>query len=163
SLFGLGLSRLQLAPKEFPRPVSRWTTVLPNTAPSDIALSKDGAHLVYAQPAAGADSLILVTMDRQEIRPLPGTATALRPVFSPDGQLIAFFDGENLGKVAISGGPPDHNLQSAGAARTDMGGRRHDRLRYGGWRTYASARGGRRAVAPDNPRSSQGRDGSLVA
>jgi serine/threonine-protein kinase len=105
-LLGLGLSRLRPAPERFPRPVSRWTAVLPTTAASDIALSRDGEHLVYAAARGGADSLFLESMDRQDIRPLPGTAAAVGPAFSPDGQWIAFYEGERLAKVAISGGPP---------------------------------------------------------
>jgi len=97
---------LRPAPAQLPRPVSRWTAILPGSAVSDVALSRDGTHLVYAGPTAGAEALMIRQMDREEAKPLTGTAAAVGPVFSPDGQWIAFFEGERLQKVAVTGGPP---------------------------------------------------------
>jgi serine/threonine-protein kinase len=98
--------RLRHSSAELPRPVSRWTTILPTSAITDVALSRDGKLMVYAGPVSGAESLTLRALDRQELRPLPGTGAAVGPVFSPDGQWIAFFEGERLAKVAVAGGPP---------------------------------------------------------
>jgi serine/threonine-protein kinase len=98
--------RLRPAPADLPRPVSRWTTMLPTSAVTDVALSRDGRLMVYAGPVSGAESLTLRALDRQEFRPLPGTGAAIGPVFSPDGQWIAFYEGERLAKIAVAGGPP---------------------------------------------------------
>jgi serine/threonine-protein kinase len=106
TLIAVSWSRLQPVPAQLARPVSRWTATLPGPAVSDLALSRDGTHLVYAGATAGADSLILRALDRQDAKPLAGTAAAVGPVFSPDGQWIVFFEGEKLEKVAVTGGPP---------------------------------------------------------
>ena len=46
-------------------------------------------------------------MNRLEAKALPGTAEARAPVFSPDGQWVAFSAGDRrLKKVSLSGGPP---------------------------------------------------------
>ena len=74
--------------------------ILPGSSVSDVALSRDGTHLVYAGPTAGAEPLMIRMMDRQDAKPLAGTAGAVGPVFSPDGQWIAFYEGEKLKKVA---------------------------------------------------------------
>ena len=97
--------RLRPPSAQLAQPVSRWTTILP-TAVTDVALSRDGRLLVYAGPVSGAGSLILRALDRQEFRPLQGTGAAVGPVFSPDGQWIAFYEGERLAKIAVAGGPP---------------------------------------------------------
>jgi len=105
TLIAVSWSRL-LVPAQRARPVSRWTATLPGPAVSDVALSRDGTRLVYAGATRGADSLTLCALDRQDAIPLAGTAAAVGPVFSPDGQWIVFFEGEKLEKVAVTGGPP---------------------------------------------------------
>jgi hypothetical protein len=70
-----------------------------------LALSPDGARFAYV-----ANNQILVReLDALEARPLIGVGGRPRsPAFSPDGQWIAFWDGESgqLKKVAIGGGAP---------------------------------------------------------
>jgi serine/threonine-protein kinase len=44
-------------------------------------------------------------MDQFESSPIAGTEGADGPVFSPDGQWVAFFAGGELKKVAVAGGP----------------------------------------------------------
>jgi serine/threonine-protein kinase len=97
---------LRPPPAQIERPVSRWTTVLPSPAVTDVALSRDGRLMVYAAPVSGVESLTLRALDSQELRPLPGTGAAIGPVFSPDGQWIAFYEGDRLAKIAVAGGPP---------------------------------------------------------
>ncbi len=89
-----------------PAAVSRWTVTLPEAAVSDVALSRDGTHMVYAGPTAAAEALMVRTMDQHDLRPLPGTAAAVGPVFSPDGRWVAYFEGQKLLKIAFAGGPP---------------------------------------------------------
>ena len=47
-------------------------------------------------------------------KPLAGTAGAVGPVFSPDGQWIAFYEGERLKKIPVTGGPPDTVCKAVG-------------------------------------------------
>ena len=106
ALVGVTWSRLRPAPAQLPRPVSRWTVLPPGAAVSDVAVSRDGTRLVYAGPSAGAEPLMLSLLDRPDPKPLPNTTGAVGPVFSPDGQWIAFYEGNRLRKVPVTGGPP---------------------------------------------------------
>lgn len=74
------------------------------TLTSAIAISPDGANVVYASN----DQLHLRRMPGTETFPIPGTDGALNPEFSPDGQWLAFwmFGDRTLKKVALSGGTP---------------------------------------------------------
>ena len=92
-----------------PKDVTRFAVVLPpdtnfvDFARPGIALSPDGSQLVFRRNT----NLYLRRMDRAEPELLPGTERARVPVFSPDGEWIAFFDQEGLlKKVHLGGGPP---------------------------------------------------------
>ena len=70
-----------------------------------LAVSPDGTRLVYV----ANNQLYLRSMSDLEARPIPGTqqtTTPFTPVFSPDGQSIAFFSQVDraVKKIAISGG-----------------------------------------------------------
>jgi serine/threonine-protein kinase len=96
-------------------PTARFSLTLPEgrqfTLPSNhvIALSPDGARIAYV-----ADNrLWLRTMGDLEARPLAGDGSLpiSTPVFSPDGQSLAFFTGATVGdislkKIGIHGGTP---------------------------------------------------------
>ena len=93
-----------------PKDVTRFAVVLPPdtnfvdfTRPG-IALSPDGSQLVFRRNTG----LYLRRMDRVELELLPGTERARVPVFSPNGEWIAFFDREDCSKVLVhlGGGPP---------------------------------------------------------
>ncbi len=71
-----------------------------------LALSPDGSNLVYVADIAGETQLYLRPMDQFEAVPIPGTEGAYNPFFSPNGQWIGFFAGNELKKVALSGGTP---------------------------------------------------------
>ena len=78
-----------------------------DTAPSRIgcpalALSSDGRFLVYV----AEHKLYLRPMDRNEATPIPGTEGAYAPFFSPDGEWVGFFAGDQLKKVGLSGSLP---------------------------------------------------------
>jgi serine/threonine-protein kinase len=80
---------------------------------SDLALSPDGQHLVYGSPKG----LFRRSMSDSVARLIPGTegTPASRPVFSPDGQTIAYFSGtEAIGgaikTVAVTGGAAVEHL-----------------------------------------------------
>ena len=69
-----------------------------------IAISPDGASVVYVSN----DRLHLLGASGMQSSPIPGTAGALNPVFSPDGQWLAFwmFNDRSLKKIALNGGAP---------------------------------------------------------
>jgi Tol biopolymer transport system component len=73
-----------------------------------LTLSPDGSKLAYVADG----QLYLRSMDQLEARPIPGANDPVEPVFSPDGQSVAYFvpvedEGAwTLKKIAISGGTP---------------------------------------------------------
>lgn len=71
-----------------------------------IALSPDGSRLVFVARRAGTPQLFLRDLNRMDARPIPGTDFARGPFFSPDGQWVGFFNGDELRKVSLSGGAP---------------------------------------------------------
>jgi serine/threonine-protein kinase len=74
---------------------------------STLAISPDGRTLVYM--GLGADrrqQLMLRTLDDITARPLPETADATNPVFSPDGKWVAFVRGNQIFKVGVDGTRP---------------------------------------------------------
>ncbi|MGH7452130.1 MAG: TolB family protein, partial [bacterium] len=102
-----------------PSPVKRWNITLPESAPiapigsapvriglPALALSPDGANLVYVADLGGKTQLYRRPMDQFEAAPIPGTDGAYYPFFSPDGQWIGFFAGNEMKKVSILGGEP---------------------------------------------------------
>jgi Tol biopolymer transport system component len=74
----------------------------PAGAGSSIAVSPDGTRLAYV---SGAPTRLFVRrLDQPKATELPGTQGATQPVFSLDGQWIAFVSGTRLGKIAVDGG-----------------------------------------------------------
>jgi eukaryotic-like serine/threonine-protein kinase len=108
SVASLATSSLKPAP---PGPVSRFVVTLPSgqqlagldSGPT-VALSRDGTHLAYVARQGGTQQIYLRAMDNLEPRPIPGTEGAVNPFFSPDGQWVGFFAGQELKKVYVSGG-----------------------------------------------------------
>jgi eukaryotic-like serine/threonine-protein kinase len=70
------------------------------------AVSPDGRKLAFI--GTGSDGVTCVwvrAIDSLEARPIPGT-NAVTPFFwSPDSQSLAFWDGTQLKRISISGGP----------------------------------------------------------
>jgi serine/threonine-protein kinase len=105
------LATWNLKPSSPPRLVSRTVITLPQgqqlagleNGPS-VALSPDGTHLAYVARQGGAQQIYLRAIDSLEAKPIPGTAGAVNPFFSPDGQWLGFFTGNKLKKVSVSGG-----------------------------------------------------------
>ena len=71
-----------------------------------IALSPDASHLVYVARTGLQDQLYLHSLARMDTIPMPGTALADDPFFSPDGRWVGFFSRGELKKVSIDGGAP---------------------------------------------------------
>ncbi|MDA2928155.1 hypothetical protein MYX78_13175, partial [Acidobacteria bacterium AH-259-G07] len=99
-----------LSPPPTSRPVSRLAMVLPSNQQlsfggrHQVAFSPDGTHLVYVANT----QLYLRAMDQLEALPIRGTEDGggRSPFFSPDGQWVGFWAGDQLKKVSISGGAP---------------------------------------------------------
>ncbi len=71
-----------------------------------VALSPDGANLVYVSGSGSTQQLYLRAMDSLDARPVSGTEGGYGPFFSLDGQWVGFFIGNKMKKVPVTGGPP---------------------------------------------------------
>ena len=69
-------------------------------------VSPSGDKLVYAAESGGVTRLYLRPIDAFDAAALPGTEGSRYPFFSPDSRWVGFFSGQQLLKVAISGGAP---------------------------------------------------------
>ena len=101
-----GLAAWNLKPAD-PRPVMRSAHTLPdglrlrNMGRHAVAMSSDGRHFVYN----ATDGLYLRPMDTLEARLIPGTLGPLTsPVFSPDGQSVAYYQNGQLRRISVTGG-----------------------------------------------------------
>jgi eukaryotic-like serine/threonine-protein kinase len=70
-----------------------------------IALSPDGAMLVFVATTGGKRQLWIRPLASVDATVLPGTDDALFPFWSPDSRHVAFFSGSELKRVALAGGP----------------------------------------------------------
>ena len=71
-----------------------------------IAISPDGTRIVYRGGAAQDFRMMVRPIDQLDAHALPGVTTFRHPVFSPDGQWIAFFNQGEVQKISVTGGPP---------------------------------------------------------
>ena len=68
-------------------------------------ISPDGTRLAFVTTdGQGQRKLYLRPLDQLQANALSGTEGAANPFFSPDGEWIAFFTGDKLKKVSVSGG-----------------------------------------------------------
>ncbi len=119
-LAGLGIGRASRNGEAPPETATRrFSLLLPDQSPLAltgpgplgmwqlaVAVSPAGDRLAYVSPRGGTTMLALRPLDQDSVVILPGTEGAYHPVFSPDGQWIAFFAGAELRKVLVSGGSP---------------------------------------------------------
>jgi Tol biopolymer transport system component len=104
-----------LRPSPVDAPEMRLQIVTPpGSPPSNFAISPDGQHVVYGGPGR----LWLRSLASEEARPLEGSTGGALPFWSPDSQSIAFFQAQQLKRIAIVGGTP----QILTAAGSDWGG-----------------------------------------
>ena len=78
---------------------------LRDPTPSSVAISPDGARLVYvATVAGGTTKLLMRRFDQSTATELAGTDGARSPLFSPDGRWVLFWDGNRVKKISVDGG-----------------------------------------------------------
>ncbi len=82
------------------------------------SISPDGEHLVFVGVRDGEYALYLRNFESHAVRKLGGTKNAYDPFFSPNGQWIAFFAGNQLKRVARAGG----DAVSVAEATNSVGG-----------------------------------------
>jgi serine/threonine-protein kinase len=92
-----------------PRLLTHFTTAAPEgVGAHPIAVSRDGSHLAFAN--AALNKIYVRAIDDPVAKPVPGTEDGMFPVFSPDGQSLAFIAGTaapfQLRKVPVAGGAP---------------------------------------------------------
>ena len=73
---------------------------------ANLAVAPDGSSVLLVSGRAGAAQLFLRRMDAPEAALVPGAQGADAPIFSPDAQRAAFFEGGKLKVVSLSGGLP---------------------------------------------------------
>ena len=71
-----------------------------------LAISPDGAYIVYVGDDSGKAQLFLRALADTISHVVPGTEGARSPFFSPDGAWVGFFAQTQLKKVPRSGGAP---------------------------------------------------------
>jgi serine/threonine-protein kinase len=83
------------------------STTINENYPWPAAISPDGGTLVYAvdQPG-GITTLYSRRIDQLEGRPIPGTNSGSQPLFSPDGEWLAFEANGKERKVRLDGSAP---------------------------------------------------------
>ena len=91
-----------------PRSVRFEIATPPDLVSDDMPrISPDGKYLALnASDSSGKSQIWLRSLNALSAQPLAGTEGAGRPFWSPDSRFLAFFAGDTLKKVSISGGPP---------------------------------------------------------
>ena len=133
-----------------PRRSSGWPSARGRLAPDEaegqqIAISPDGARLVYMRRAGEAAPLVVRRLDEFEEQPLDGTDGARTPFFSPDGRWIGFVAGGRLQKVPVDGGAVEPLADVRGAFGASWSAGARHRLRADAALGPRAAAGRRRA------------------
>ncbi len=125
---GLAGWNLKPSPRAPPQPVARLTVTVPRGRRARprypcIAVSPNGAHLVYVARRRGIQQLHLRALDSLESKVLLGTEGAPAPFFSPDSQWVGFFADGKLKKIPVTGGASQILLTLADAIMAEAGHR----------------------------------------
>jgi serine/threonine-protein kinase len=98
--------------QDSPGPVMRFSLPIPEEQQLTglilpaMTMSPDGTSLVFVGEGESDTLLYMRHINQQEVVPIHGTDGAMVPVFSPDGEWLAFFDQGTLKKISVHGGPP---------------------------------------------------------
>ena len=107
---------------EFPLPANH---ILLHVFRHGVELSPDGRRVAFiarsTDPAAGPRKLYVRGLDEWEAVSIPGTDNAQNPFFSPDGQWLGFQQGQQIKKVALTGGGPAVVVEKLNNAGQDWG------------------------------------------
>jgi serine/threonine-protein kinase len=71
-----------------------------------LALSPQGDAVAYVGMSTQGPQLYFRRLDQLTPTPMPGTEGAISPFFTPDGRWVAFYAGNTLKKIAVTGGAP---------------------------------------------------------
>jgi serine/threonine-protein kinase len=86
-----------------------------------LTVSPGGRELIYVvqreEGTGPGGQLMIRRLDRLDPSPMPGLVNARSPFSSPDGQWVGFFEGTELKKAALAGGPAIPLCTFAGAPR----------------------------------------------
>jgi serine/threonine-protein kinase len=105
----ISLFLLLRTPKTDTRPIARYDIQAPNNTILSLsrwptmALSPDGSTLAFAAFADGVSRLYFRKRDDPEVKVVAGTEGAANPVFSPNGNSLAFVSDFTLKKVSFDG------------------------------------------------------------
>ena len=100
--------------------ISPSGTMRPHQFDRVITVPPDGRQLIYLTgegAAATGGRMMRRHLDRLESTPVAGVDNARSPFSSPDSQWIGFFEGTELKKVSLAGGPSIVLCAFAGAPR----------------------------------------------
>ena len=111
AILGLGTWLLWRGPRRTtPRNATQFMWQLPEgiTLGSDPAVSPDGRRVVLVGVSDSDSRLFVRDLNAAslEATPIPGTAGAKQPFWSPDGDAVGFFAKGRLMKTALQGGAP---------------------------------------------------------
>jgi serine/threonine-protein kinase len=116
----LAVAALRGRDRAEPTPPVRFVLSTPDSAramlgiPWPGAISTDGRTLVYLGQSPQGRTFYVQHTDQLDARVIPGTVSATQPVFSPDGQWLAFELDGKLKKVRLDGSAPI-NVADAGS------------------------------------------------
>jgi serine/threonine-protein kinase len=124
----LVLAAMSRSQSRLPEPVPPIRFVLnaaDSTRPLDnypwpAAISPDGRTVIYTVGQPGAGSVFYMQRtDQLEARPIPGTAGAYQPYFSPNGEWLAFQQSGKERKMRLDGSAPVTIADGGSANGTD--------------------------------------------
>jgi len=139
-----------------PQPVARYAVELPAAHPisdswAPLAVSPDGARLVYLGESDRGPLLFLRSRDQLDPVEIPETEGAFNPFFSPDGERLGFMaDPGGIKVVSLAGAPPvtvtDEEVGAPGATWAPDGYIYYDAAGDGPLRRVPSAGGASESV-----------------
>jgi serine/threonine-protein kinase len=104
-LVGLGIGRWVVPSRTDSQPLVRYhhglsaDQHLEYSFGNSLAISRDGARIVYVGPGANGNQLWIRERTQLNSRPLPGTTGAKQPFFSPLGSAVGFISEDNALQV----------------------------------------------------------------